>query len=427
MAAPKAKAKTKAKAKAKPSTGGRKPPRTRKKASTGVGAAKKTVDLTQMAAEAEETISVEQAPPDVGGFFTVGRGVSGAHLAGSLRQLILLLGAGTPLMRSLTTVSERGESAGVRQVMADVAQHVESGNAFWQALERHPRHFGNMEVNLVKAGEASGTLTSVLERIVEYREKREMLNKQIRSAMLYPIVLLSVCVLVFILIAQVVVPQFEALFDKMDIEIGGISIWVIAIIKFLASLKFLIPLVLVLVVLFFVYKWAMTQAVLQRRLDYFKLRFIPRVSKQIVKKNAVAQMTRSLAMLLRSGLPMMATLDLARGAITNTVVADVLNKVRDSVEKGEGIEQPLRDVPKVIPPLVTDMLVTGEEAGQLDQIAEHIADQYEKEVELSISTIGDMMIPALTIFIGGMVLMLALALFLPMIELMQQIGAGAGA
>jgi len=126
-----------------------------------------------------------------------------------------------------------------------------------------------------------------------------------------------------------------------------------------------------------------------------------------------------MSLLLRSGLSMMVTLDLVRSNIHNTAVSNVMQHVRDSVERGEGIEEPLRRASGVIPPVVTDMLVTGEESGQLDQIAEHIADTYEEEVNITLGSIGELMQPIMTVFIGIVVGLLFLALFVPMVDMMQ--------
>jgi len=156
--------------------------------------------------------------------------------------------------------------------------------------------------------------------------------------------------------------------------------------------------------------------------DRAKLR-IPIVG-PILRKNAVVEMSRTLALLLRSGLSMMATLELVRNAIHNRAVAETLQSMRDSVERGGGLEAPLRAASDIIPPVVADMFVTGEESGRLDTIAEQVADTYEEEVNIAISTIGDALQPILTVFIGVLVILLMLAVFVPLITMIDQLGAG---
>jgi type IV pilus assembly protein PilC len=147
----------------------------------------------------------------------------------------------------------------------------------------------------------------------------------------------------------------------------------------------------------------------------------------ILRKNAIVEMTRTLALLLKSGLSMMSTLDLVRNAIHNRAVAQSLQYMRDSVERGGGLEQPLRQSSDVIPPVVADMLVTGEESGRLDSIAEQIADTYEEEVNISLSTLGEALQPILTIFLGAVVVLVMLAVFIPLVNMINSLGAGAGA
>lgn len=360
----------------------------------------------------------------------VGGRVRDSDVNDFLRQLIMLLEAGTPLLRSLTILSTRGERAAVRNMVADITQYVENGNALWQAFERWPRTFMPVEINLIKAAEASGTLNVILKRMVVYRERRHMLTKRIKGAMWYPVILVVTCVAVLFLIAKVVVPQFTELFERLDIKnIPPLTQFVMKASVVLTSVPVMVGIVVLLIAIPVAYMFAVRIPSVRYAVDHIKLR-IPRIGKAITRKSAVVDMTRSMALLLRSGLSMMTTLDLVRANVRNTAVAAVVGQVRDSVERGEGIEEPLRRAGGIIPPVVTDMLVTGEDSGQLDQIAEHIADTYEEEVNITIGTIGELIQPILTVFLGVVVLVLFVSLFLPILttinELMNQT-SGAGA
>lgn len=362
----------------------------------------------------------------------VGGRVRDSDVNDFLRQLIMLLEAGTPLLRSLTILSQRGERAAVRNMVADITQYVENGNALWQAFERWPRTFMPVEINLIKAAEASGTLNVILKRMVGFRERRHMLAKRIKGAMWYPVILVVTCVAVLFLIAKVVVPQFRDLFDRLDIpqdKVPALTHFVMNGAEVLTSVPVMIGIVAVLIAIPIAYMFAVRIPSVRYAVDHIKLR-LPRIGKSITRKSAVVDMTRSMALLLRSGLSMMTTLDLVRANVRNTAVAAVVGQVRDSVERGEGIEEPLRRASGIIPPVVTDMLVTGEDSGQLDQIAEHIADTYEEEVNITIGTIGELIQPILTVFLGVVVLVLFVSLFLPILttinELMNQT-SGAGA
>ncbi|MBM3289862.1 MAG: type II secretion system F family protein [Candidatus Hydrogenedentes bacterium] len=389
----------------------------------------------------DEAVAVETAPAarSFSASFAgagLGRAVGGRvrdqDVNDFLRQLIMLLEAGTPLLRSLNILANRGERRGIRALVADIAQHVESGNALWQAFERWPRAFLPVEVNLIKAAEASGTLNVIMKRMVVYRERRAMLDKRLKGAMWYPAILVITCVAVLFLIAKVVVPEFRDLFERLDIpaqDIPWLTTFVMNTSVAITSLPAIIGFVVAIIGIPALYLFAVRVPGIRYAVDVIKLK-LPRIGKTITKKSAVVDMTRSMALLLRSGLSMMVTLDLVRANVRNTAVAAVVQNIRDSVERGEGIEEPLRRASGIIPPVVTDMLVTGEDSGQLDQIAEHIAETYEEEVNITVSTIGELIQPILTIFIGVVVLVLFVALFMPMLatinNLMNQTSGAGG-
>lgn len=387
--------------------------------------AKKTVVGAVSASEESSASSVASAAAtaSLSRGFPLFSSARSSDVTAFLRQLIMLLEAGTPILKSLKTLSNRGRQ-GVRSLVSDICQYVEAGNPLWQAFERYPRHFDPVFVNNVKASEASGTLITVLNRLVTYRERRAILDKRVRGAMLYPVILLLMCFGVLLVITKYVIPSFKDMFDKMDITLPTFTTNFIAMSDFVGRYWWVG--VIGLIVLYAFYKLVLMQHPLWRlRVDRVKL-MIP-ILGPIVQQNAIVELTRTLALLLRSGLSIMVTLDLVRSAIYNKAVAHTLEAVRDSVERGGGFEQPLRDVDRIIPPIVTDMLVTGEESGSLDSIAEQVADTYEEEVNIKISTLGDALIPIVVVIIGLVVLMLAFAMGAPLLKLMDSLNAQGGA
>ncbi len=351
-------------------------------------------------------------------------GIRAADITTFLRQLIMLLDAGTPILKSLRSLADRGERIALRSLIADIAQYVEMGNPLWQAFERHPRHFDTVFVNLIKASEASGTLTTVLNRTVKYRERRELLRKRVRGAMFYPVILLCACFGAVLFICKVVLPEFQTMFEKFNVELPSLTVYFMATARMIGNYWWVG--VLAVAALVALYKlWYVQNPLRRLTADRLKLR-LP-ILGPIIRKNAIVEMTRTLALLLKSGLSMMATLDLVRNAIHNRAVAQTLQAMRDSVERGAGLEQPLRQASDVIPPVVADMLVTGEESGRLDNISEQIADTYEEEVNISLSTLGDALQPILTVFIGVLVVLVMLAVFVPLVNMVNQLSAGAGA
>jgi type II secretory pathway component PulF len=368
----------------------------------------------------EDTIALEARvstrPP--GGLMAMRR-IRYEEITTFIRQLVMLLESGTPLLRSLRSLSERGQNSSMRALVGDIADFVEAGNPLYQAFARHARYFDTVFVSLVKASEASGTLITVLQRIADHRERRQALRKRVQGAMLYPVVLVFVCAAVLLLIAKVVVPGFEDLFVRLDTELPVFTRSFIAVTDFVGARWWMG--VVLLVVLIFLYKVWVRSPLNRLHADRIKLK-IPIIG-TVLRDYAIVEFTRSLALLLRSGLPMMATLDLVRSAIHSRAVSNVLQNVRDSVEQGGGIEEPLREAENIVPSVVTDMLVTGEEAGQLDHVAAHIADVYEEDVNSKIYGLGEALQPILTVVIGVVVLMLALALFVPMLSALDQLGS----
>lgn len=337
-----------------------------------------------------------------------------------MRQLIMLLEAGTPLLRSLKTLSERSESNGVRALVSDIATYVEMGNPLWQAFERHPAYFSRVFVALVRASEQSGTLVTVLGRIAEYRERRQRFARRVQSALVYPFIVFVFCIGVIFLIGKFVLPEFAGIFEKLDQQIPRPTQLFLDTFHVLTE-TWLMPLILLgLIVLYFLYRLLVRRPLWRLRADRLKL-MIPYIGPSIIRRNAVVQMGRSLSLLLSSGLSMMLTLDLTRNAISNRAVGQVMQDLRDAVEQGQSIEETLRRHSRIIPGVVTDMLVTGEESGQLDRISGHIAEAYEDEVNISISTLTELIPPVLAVIMGAFVLVLVLAVFWPLISMIDQL------
>lgn len=335
-----------------------------------------------------------------------------------LRQLIMLLEAGTPLLKSLNTLSQRGQRAAARALVADIAGYVEMGNPLWQAFERHPRYFDTVFVNLVKASEASGTLIPVLQRLTSYRDKREILRKRLLAGMLYPAVLVVACFAVVMLISLVIVPQFEDMFSKMNVKLGAFTVCFMSVTKFIGSYWWLF--IVGFAGLFVLYKLWVRNPLGRIVADRMKIR-IPIVG-NIVLKNSIVEFSRTTSLLLKSGLSMMSTLELVRNAIHNRAFAYTLESMRDSIERGGGLEEPMRAAKGLFPSVVTDMIVTGEESGRIDVVAEQIADTYEEEVNIAIAALGEALQPVITVFLGGIVIVLMLAVFLPLLQMVNNLG-----
>ena len=384
--------------------------------------AKKKSTATLAAGTEVEDIVVRQGGAKPGGWSPFRRRVRGSEVTSFLRQFILLLEAGTPILKTLKTLAQRGKSEERRALVGEIADYVEAGNPLWQSFDRHPQYFDTVFVNLVKASEASGTLTTVLRRSVSYREERELLRKRVIGATVYPIMLVAACFGVMLLLTHLVVPEFKATFasmlsdEEMALEMPALTRY------FMASSEIFrvwwwTPIAAILLVLVVYKVWWVRNPLRRLTADRIKMR-IPIVG-PIIQNNAIVELSRTMALLLRSGLSMMATLDLTRDAIHNRAVSHTLQAVRDSVERGGGLEGPLREAAPVIPDEVTDMFVTGEESGRVDVIADQIADHFDEEVKIAVNTMGETIQPIFTVVVGVAVIILFVALFLPIITMID--------
>jgi type IV pilus assembly protein PilC len=333
-----------------------------------------------------------------------------------LRQLVMLLEAGVTLLRAITTLGSRVSNKVFSAVLKDVGESIEAGNTFWQSLARHPKHFNTLFVSIVRAGEASGTLTGIITRLADYREKKDLLAKQVRAAMIYPLVVLSVGVLILILFLVVVLPEFESIFTQFDIELPTITKVALATGRGLVNFWWLwIGIVAAIIAAFISYA---KTPVGRLQVDLLKLK-IP-IFGQIITKRVVADFAHTFATLLSAGISILETLDLTKEAVGNVAFSQDLERVRESIERGEGLEKPLRQS-KVVPPIVTDMLATGEESGSIDKISLQMAEIFEKEVESSVAMLKSLIEPILILFLGLIVLFLVLSFFIPYTSIINQV------
>lgn len=348
--------------------------------------------------------------------FRATRSVRKKDITVFLRQLIMMLEAGMPILKAIKTLSHRGSRSGVRGLVGDIAQYVENGNPLWQAFDRHSNYFDPVFVNLIKASEASGTLIPVLKRLTFRRERREMMTKRVRAAIVYPVLLVIACTLVVLILTKFVLPQFKEIFAALDVELPPITKATFAVSDFAESYWWMFLVALIACVVLYKF-WILRQPLLRLRAHKMIMK-IPILGK-IYQGDAIANFTRTFSILLRSGLSMMATLDLVRNAVNNQAFVNAIQAIRDTVERGESIEGPMREHSAAFPAEVTDMLVTGEESGSLDNITEQLADTYEEDVQIRLATIGETFTPVITGLAGVIVLILAVALFLPLISMMD--------
>jgi type II secretory pathway component PulF len=346
-------------------------------------------------------------------------GPSLAQMTAFCRQLSILVAVGIPLVRALRTLSERIKHPQLRRVVSDVARRVEEGETFSDALSAHPRLFSRLIVNVVRIGEEGGILEDSLRYLADLMERRNELRMKVAAAMAYPISALIVCGLVLLVVLGFAIPVFEEVYKDMNVKLPAVTRYVLGLSHFTSSFWWLIILAVVGAV-FGLRTSVRANQGLRRLWDTLVLR-APIVGK-IGVKVSVARTSRTLANLLKAGIPLLEALSITAETSENSVVGDMFYRTHDNLEKGGELAAPMRET-ALYPDLVVDMIAIGDEAGRLDLMFDKIAETYDGEVNMSIKMLNAIIEPAMIIVMGGIVLTIALAVLLPYWKIMDVVFA----
>jgi type IV pilus assembly protein PilC len=342
--------------------------------------------------------------------------VKGKTLMIFTRQLATLIDAGLPLLRGLTVLAKQERDSVLRKVIVNLAETVQGGGTFSESLAGHPRIFSKLYVNMVKAGELGGVLELVLLRLAEFQEKAQKIKNKVVSAMFYPIIVLLIAILIMGFLLVFIVPKFEAIFADM---LGGkplpaLTQFVIGASTFVKSnILIIIGAVIGIVLLLKLVAKTTKGAFI---LDSFKLR-MPLFG-NLTRKNSISRFSRTLGTLVTSGVPILQALNITRETAGNSVIANAITKVHDSVKEGESIVHPL-EVSGVFPPMVISMIDVGEETGQLPEMLLKIAEVYDDEVDSAVSGLTSLLEPIMIVFLAVVVGTIVIALFLPLISIIS--------
>ncbi len=351
----------------------------------------------------------------------IGTGIKDADVTIFTRQVAILLKAGLPLLRSLEVVSRQEKNIYLKALVEDLADNVRSGNKFSDGLTQYPNVFDKLYVNMVRAGEAGGVLHLVLDRLAMFSEKAMKTTNKVKGAMVYPIIILIVALVIVAVLMVFVVPQFQQIFKDMlnGAQMPALTQMVINISDFMKDHVFLtIALIVAVVVgikMFFKTKVGI------KFWDTSILR-IPKVG-DLAIKTIVGRFTRTLGTLIASGVPILESLNITRGTIKNSLVVDALGRVHDRVRDGENIAAPL-DQQNIFPGMVTSMVEVGEETGQLSDMLNRIADNYDEEVDNAVTAVTAIIEPVMIVFLALIVGTIVIALFLPIIEIVTKMSGG---
>jgi type IV pilus assembly protein PilC len=324
-----------------------------------------------------------------------------------------MIDAGLPLVQCLDILGSQTENPTLAKTMVQVRTDVESGATFADALKKHPKIFDSLYVNMVAAGEAGGILDTILQRLATYMEKFAKIKRQIKSAMIYPAVILFVAVAVVALLLVVVVPMLAAMFAEAGQALPLPTRIVIAFSNFLKGWGGLSLLIAFVGSIVGVKQWRKTLKGLQVT-DALALK-IP-VMGDLIRKVSVAKFTRTLGTLMTSGVPIMEGLLIVARTAGNKIVEEAVVMTRQSVSEGKTLAEPLSKS-KVFPPMVTQMISVGEATGALDSMLGKIADFYDDEVDSAVATLTSLLEPMLMIFLGTTVGFVIVAMYMPIFQM----------
>ena len=345
-----------------------------------------------------------------------GGGVSAKDLAVFTRQFSVMIDAGLPITQCLEILGSQQENKFFQKIIFTVREDVEGGANLSDALRRHPKVFDALYCNLIAAGEAGGILDTILQRLSVYIEKNVKLKAAVKSAMIYPVVVVCVAILIVALIMWKVIPTFASLFAGLGAKLPLPTRIVIAISNFLGAWWWLIGLTIVAIVVAIRTYYATPGG--RYNLDKFQLH-IP-VLGGVLKKIAVARFCRTLGTLVSSGVPILEGLEITAKTSGNAIIEEAIMKTRKSVEEGKTIVEPLQAT-GLFPGMVTQMIGVGEATGALDAMLSKVADFYEDEVDEAIANLMSLLEPVIIVFLGGAIGGIVIAMYMPLFSLISQI------
>ena len=331
------------------------------------------------------------------------------------RQFATVINAGLPVVQSLNILQRQADKPGLKDALGKVRNDVETGMPLSDSLAKHPSIFNRLYIYLVRAGEVSGNLDGILERIAAYQEKQMALRGKIRSAMTYPAVVLVIAIAVTYFLLTGIVPQFAQILTGLGGDLPILTRILITISDFLRYQWYILAAIVVVsaVGLRLYYRTNNGRHVIDRLLLRTPVLGV------LLQKGAIANFSSTFALLLKSGVNIVESLEITKGTAGNIIVEDILTETKDAVQRGEQVSQTLAKYPIVFPPLVSSMIAIGEETGAVDAMLDKIAAFYEREVDEAVEQLTAALEPMLIVFLGGVVGFIVAGMFLPMFAIIS--------
>jgi type IV pilus assembly protein PilC len=354
--------------------------------------------------------------------------VKSKHLTLFTRQMSTLQDAGLPLLRSLQILEQQQKPGKLKTILATVCEDVEGGNTLSESFAKHPKAFDRLYCKMVAAGEVGGVLDVILQRLADFMEKGQRLARRIKGAMIYPACVISIAIAIVTGIMYFVIPKFQEIFKDFGVKLPAPTVFLIDSSKWIAgtaSKDQAVPGVIWIMAapfaIFFGFKLLRKTNFGRAGIDIVLLK-LPGIG-NLTRKTVVARFTRTLGTLISAGVPILEAVLITRDTCGNYVFEKALNKVHDSIREGESFATPLKQS-KVVDSLVVNMIDVGEETGDMDVMLTKIADNYDEEVDVAVGSLLSLLEPFMVIILGGIIGGIVLALFLPLVSMIESVSGG---
>ncbi len=344
--------------------------------------------------------------------FAIFRKANSADIAVMTRQLATLVRAGIPLVDAITALTEQVEKEDLKRVLTNLRERLNEGTSFAQALEQHPKIFPPIFVNMVAAGEVSGTLEQVLERLADFLEGQAQLKGKVSAALAYPALMLIIGTVLISVLMVAVVPKVTSIFDSLDQALPWYTQVLIWISDFLSGYWWILLPAFALGVYLF-NRWRNTK---EGRLKWDTFTLKAPVFGPLIQMLAIARFAKTLSTLLGAGVPLLKAMEISNRVLTNALLERVVQDATGSIREGESIAVPLRRSGQ-FPPMVTHMIAVGEKSGQLEEMLESVSKAYDAQVETRVQMLTSLLEPLMIVFMGGTVGFIAFAILMPLIQM----------
>ena len=370
------------------------------------------IEIEKIEQEKKSVLDIE-----LDGYFADIAGVGLKDLVIFCRQFAALVNAGVAIMRSINILSMQTKNPKMAKILKQVKDDVEQGIGLSEAFAKHPDVFDRLFVSMIKAGETGGVLDEVLERIAVFMENKAKLSAKIKSAMAYPTVVSVFAVIIFFVMLTVILPKFSQIFHRLGSELPAYTQFLIEVSEFLRSPALLLVIISLCAV---GYGYKKIYSLEKGKHFFDKIYLGVPIFGSVIQQLCIARFTRTFGTLVKSGVPILTSLEIVEESSGNAVFAKAVKGIKDEVEQGGMIHQPL-EKSSIFPPMVTSMIAVGEETGELDLMLSKIADFYDTEVEAAVEGLTSLLEPIMMVLLGGMVGAVIVGMYLPMFKIFEAI------